>query len=198
MQAIVLIHGLGANPLLMLLLKRHLQRPDNRVINWGYPSYRHSIAAHGASLNRLLSQLDANPEVDTVHLVTHSMGGIVARTALLEKVPEKMGRFVMLAPPNSGSRAARLLGSTLGRICQPLRELSCDAGSFVRSLAPPQGVQFGVITAALDFLVAPELTRLEGECDRTQIASWHSGILFRRDTAEQVRTFLDEGRFAKP
>ena len=198
MQAIILVHGLALNPLLMLVLQRHLQRPDNRIVNWGYPSYRLSIATHGAALSKTLKSLDADETIDKIHLVTHSMGGIVARTALAEEVPAKMGRLVMLAPPNRGSKAARLFASTIGRICRPLRELSCDEGSFVRCLPPPQGVQIGVITATYDFLVSPELTILDDECDRIQIASWHSGLLFRRDTAEQVRRFLEAGSFAHP
>ena len=38
----------------------------------------------------------------TTHLVAHSMGGLVARAALLEK-PNKLGRIVMLGTPNFGS-----------------------------------------------------------------------------------------------
>ncbi len=197
MQAILLIHGLAAHPLMMMLLNRHLRQPDKQIINWGYPSYRLSIATHAASLNRLLTKLDDDPAIDKIHLVAHSMGGIVARTALVEKVPAKMGRFVMLAPPNRGSRVAKFFTPWIGRLCRPLTELSCEDGSFVCTLPQPAGVQIGVITAKLDLLVAPELTFVDGECDRTQIASWHSGILFRRDTAEQVRRFLDEGKFSR-
>jgi pimeloyl-ACP methyl ester carboxylesterase len=41
-------------------------------------------------------------EKDTVHLVAHSMGGLVARAALHNN-PKKLGRIVMLGTPNFGS-----------------------------------------------------------------------------------------------
>ena len=40
----------------------------------------------------------------TTHLVAHSMGGLVARSALLQK-PSKLGRIIMLGTPNFGSFA---------------------------------------------------------------------------------------------
>ncbi len=196
MNAIVLVHGLAAHPVVWLIIAKYLRKRCSRVINWGYPSILRSIQDHANELSRLLEKLDADPSIDRIHLVTHSMGGIVARTALIDRIPAKMGRMVMLAPPNLGSRAAAFFGPLLGRICRPIRELMPNADSFVCSLPAPQGFEVGVITARNDFLVAPELTLLAGECDRTQVPSWHSGMLFRTDTAEQVHCFLETGHFA--
>jgi len=49
---------------------------------------------------RLAAQIKA--EGRKVHLVAHSMGGLVARAALLEK-PKSLGRIIMLGTPNFGS-----------------------------------------------------------------------------------------------
>jgi pimeloyl-ACP methyl ester carboxylesterase len=46
----------------------------------------------------------AKEKAEQVHLVAHSMGGLVARAAI-ERVQEKVGRFVMLGTPNFGSFA---------------------------------------------------------------------------------------------
>jgi len=49
---------------------------------------------------RLAAQIKA--EGRKVHLVAHSMGGLVARAALLAK-PKSLGRIIMLGTPNFGS-----------------------------------------------------------------------------------------------
>lgn len=58
-------------------------------------------------LDRLGANVAAQIEkekAEQVHIVAHSMGGLVARAAI-DRVKEKVGRFVMLGTPNFGSFA---------------------------------------------------------------------------------------------
>ena len=194
-EAIVLLHGLGANPWTMIPLARRLARPGTRIINWGYRSYFGPIELHAAALGRLLLDLDADDTCERIHIVAHSMGGIVARAALAEYRPIKLGRMVMLASPNRGSQVATLLAPWLGRFCPPIRQLATGDDSFVRCLPPPNGLEIGVISAEYDFLVRPEQSRLDIDHAYLHLRSLHSELLIRRDAAEQVRHFLDFGRF---
>jgi len=172
-----------------------LQGQFGRIINWSYPSLWSEIQRHGLRMADQLKQLDEDPSIEQIHLVTHSMGGIVARLALAERVPKKMGRMVMLAPPNTGSHAARWLAPALGRICPPLVQLSDEQQSFVASLAAPSAVEIGIIAARHDILVAEPRTHLPSEKDHIVLPGMHSSLAWRRETAEQAAAFLTSGKF---
>src|SRR5262245_29549417 len=201
-DTIVLAHGLGGRPLLMRPLAKWLERHFGQVINWGYQSLWSPIETHGKDFASLLRQLDCDAKNrddsrGRIHLVCHSMGGIIARLALAEYMPERMGRFVMIAPPNRGSRIARHLAPHLSRFCPPIGQLTDDCSSFVCSLPPPSVPELGVIAAEFDFMVPHGNTRLGCECDHIVLPGLHSTLLFHRETAEQVRHFLETGKFRR-
>jgi hypothetical protein len=124
------------------------------------------------------------------------MGGIVARAALARYRPAKLGRFVMLAPPNKGSFVATAAEGTFGRVLRPVAELSTSAGSLVNSLPAPAGIEIGVIAAQWDALVAEDATHPGVPHARVTVPTFHTGLLFRRDAARLVAGFLTHGDFA--
>lgn len=193
-ETVVLIHSLAAPRWVMSPLARSLRRKGYRVKNWGYPSIRRGVEAHAVRLRAFLAEL-AETSIGVCHLVTHSMGGIVARCALTPDPPADIGRVVMLAPPNHGSHVARSLTPYLGFVCQPLRELSDEPVSFVRKLAEPRGFDVGIIAAASDHVVSLDSTHLECENDHIVLPGRHGLLPLRRDTARQVEAFLRDGRF---
>jgi pimeloyl-ACP methyl ester carboxylesterase len=193
-ETVVLIHGLAAPRWVMNRLARSLRRQGYRVKNWGYPSTRRSVEAHAVRLRAFFAELAETSE-EVCHLVTHSMGGIVARCALIPDPPANIGRVVMLGPPNHGSHVARWLTPYLGFMCQPLRELSDEPVSFVRKLAEPRGLDVGIIAAASDHVVSLDSTHLECESDHIVLPGRHGLLPLRRDTNQQVAAFLRNGRF---
>lgn len=194
-QCVALVHGFLANSMMLAVLSHRLRRHGFRTDPWGYRNMCCSLMVHAERFTRVLRALDADPTVTTIHLVTHSMGSIIARASLAAERPEKLGRFVMLAPPNRGSFVATAAVGAFGRFFRPVEELATSHDSLVNSLPTPQDVEIGVIAAGRDFLVAPESTRPEAPHDHVTIPCLHSSLLFRRDAAEMVVAFLRDGHF---
>jgi pimeloyl-ACP methyl ester carboxylesterase len=203
-KVVVLVHGLGAHRLMMWLLGQRLSRRGYRVVNWGYRSIRRTIEAHGCDLQRDLRKLEQDATVDEFYLVTHSMGGIVGRTALALAAREgrsfqNLHRMVMLAPPNRGSKVANLFGPWLKPICGTIDQLASRPDSYVNCLPLPQQLEVGIIAAQYDGLVHLESTYLGVERDHLVWPyTLHSGVLFRFGVAEQIAHFLEQGSFVRP
>jgi pimeloyl-ACP methyl ester carboxylesterase len=196
-EAVLVLHGMHRRASSMAGLAASLERAGFRAEAWAYPSGSAPFEVHGASLAARLAEIDREPAVERVHLVGHSLGGIVARHAIATARPRKLGRLVMLAPPNRGSRVARVLAPLLGRVVKPLAQLSSDPASAVNLLAPPLDVEVGVIAAARDGKVRVEDTHLAGEKDHLVVPGFHTFIMNRPEVHEAVERFLRTGAFQK-
>jgi len=197
-KAIVLVHGLGANRLMMWLLAQRLSWRGYHVVNWGYRSTQRSLEQHGLDLHKKLTELESDPKVKELHLVTHSMGGIVARTALTHEEVGKLRRMVMLCPPNRGSQWATFFGPILKPVCNTVDQLATRPDSYVNCLPMPERLEVGIIAAEYDPLVKLDSTFLGVERDHL---IWpfvtHTGVLFRSGVAEQIAHFLKRGEFLR-
>jgi pimeloyl-ACP methyl ester carboxylesterase len=194
---VALVHGYLANRFVMAPLGARLKRRGFAPNAWGYWNPACSVLVHAERFARRLEALDADPAFDVLHLVTHSMGGIVARAALDLYRPRKLGRVVMLAPPNHGSFVATRAAGTFGRFLKPVIELSTAVDSLVNTLPMPPDLDLGVIAAEHDALVAEASTRPDAPHDFVALPTWHTGLLFSRETADLVAGFLATGRFSE-
>ena len=76
-----------------------------------------------------------------------------------------------------------------------MAELTTAPDSLVNLLGMPTGVDVGVIAASRDALVATESTRPDVPHAHVTIPCLHSSLLFRRDAADLVASFLATGEF---
>lgn len=102
---------LGAMLLFYLKLKLRLRAAGFDADFWGY-DWRRSVHDLGSVLARHVQGLPGN-----VHIVAHSMGGLVARAALRQGAGPRVQRLVMLGTPNHGSfMATQAVRATLDTI----------------------------------------------------------------------------------
>ncbi len=192
---VILLHGLFASRRSMRMLETSIRHLGYGVLNWGYPTWWRSTESHVHRLLPLLAELQANPQVRSINFVTHSMGGILVRSALHMARFAKVKRFVMLAPPNRGSHLTRIkLGPFVW--CVPsIADLSEAPDSLPNRLSTSSLVEIGVIAASRDFVVQVANTALENQRDHCVVASSHFRLPSDKLAVRQVLSFLQTGQF---
>ena len=166
-------------------------------IYWPYESTQMTVEEHGVDLYDELQRLNDHEDIEEICLVTHSMGGIVARAALAHGVPPKVTRVVMLAPPNRGSARARLWAPLVGDWVQPLDDLRDDQREGPTALPTPKGIEIGIIAGSKDRIVRIPNTHLSGETDHITVKSGHTFIMNHAEVKRQVAAFLRQGHFQR-
>jgi len=192
-EFVVLLTGYAASPTLFWPVRRYLRKEGYRAESWAYNSLNGSVKTRGAELAEHVRQLDADPSVSRVHLVGHSMGSVIIRCAIAAYRPKKLGRVVLAAPPNRGARLADF-ALAIGRNNTAAQELSSRADSFVNTLPPFSDVDFGVLAARFDHIVARASTHLDGERDHIELNAPHTVIL-HPTAGKQIAHFLKHGTF---
>lgn len=205
-EAVLLLHGLWMNRLAMLYLALALEEAGFAAESLNYHSMRGTLPEHvGALADRV-----AGTAADAVHLVAHSLGGIVALNYLQGARDERIGRVVLLGAPVSGSQAARALADwpggdlMLGRstdIWRSDNRAQLDATACVGAIAGSRSFGLGSVFMDVpepsDGVVTVEETRLPGLSDHLVLPVSHSGMLISREVARQTAAFLRNGRFER-
>ncbi len=109
-EVVVCVHGFMRNESSMSTVVRAFEKEGCTVVNWSYSSRKKTIEGHAADLVVSLNELSCQGK--PINFVTHSMGGLIVRSALNHPdCPQgaKKGKAVLLAPPNRGSAFGRRL-----------------------------------------------------------------------------------------
>jgi len=192
-EVVLLVHGFAAKPLLLSPLQRRIQRVGYQTVRWKYFSLHGSLERHARRLRLDVDRLAE--EFPHVHVVGHSMGCIVARLALSYSPAPRVGRVVLIAPPNGGVPLATTFSPLFRPFCSAVCELSHEPHSFVNRLTDPHFLEIGVIAGRFDFLVPPRRTQLTGQKDHICLPGTHNSLLLQKRAANQVISFLRTGGF---
>ncbi len=216
-ETVVLLHGIGHSRWNMMGTEWALRRRGYDVVNITYPSLKRGIGALAGFVHERLERDNVWGRSAKVHFVTHSMGGLVARCYLdtrKDDIPAgKMGRFVMLAPPNRGSEIADLLhrlppyrwlfGPAGQELCTAVRSDGaapsiCETGIIAGNkgwLYPVANLFFKGGGASHDGRVAVERTKLPGMKDHFTLSVTHDMIAWKGEAHRQIVHFLRNGTF---
>jgi predicted alpha/beta hydrolase family esterase len=159
-RPVLLIHGIVCNrsiwrPLIARLAARGFA--PVRSINLE-PLFA-ELDSHAATVERELRELQQQCAGAPVAIVTHSMGGLVARAALRALGPHVISRIVTIAAPHHGTRMARFIPSP------PALQMSPDS-AWLRTLNASQEGHLSVPVTSIysvhDSLVAPPESSILG------------------------------------
>lgn len=193
---VILLHGLFATRRSMRKLARRIAKAGYAVLNWGYPTLWRSTESHVQRLLPELYRLQADERVRTIHFVTHSMGGILVRSALHELEIPKVQRLVMLAPPNRGSHLTRVSLGPFAWCCPAIADLSESPDSLPNRLKISSQIEIGIIAAAYDLVVPVLNTQLPNQRDHCIVPTSHFSLPQQESTVRHVLSFLQTGMFA--
>lgn len=203
-ETVVLVHGLWMKGLELLPLAWSLRRAGYDVRFFRYPT-RHPLASSAARLAVQLGKLGPAP----VHLLGHSLGGLLlCHLAAQGGLPEN-GRVLMLGTPLAPSHAARTLGRwRLGRWMLGPHTLKALLGERppwpanrpLGLIAGERGTGLGVLvdrelprpndgTVCVDETLTQEVTH------HLLVRHSHFGMLWARDVRGQVLHYLRTGSF---
>ena len=210
---VVLLHGLGRTSRSMARMAEALQAAGYAIANIDYPSREWPVEhlaplAVGTGIARCEALGDG-----PIHFVTHSLGGIVVRHFLAGQRPRRLGRVVMLSPPNQGSEAADALKDlTLYELLNgPAGQQLGTGGQDLPQRLGPVDFPLGVITGdevaffdvwlaqqipgPSDGKVSVERAKVEGMSDFLVLHYAHPFIMQEPETIAQTLYFLEHGVF---
>jgi pimeloyl-ACP methyl ester carboxylesterase len=194
----------------MAILTSRLEDAGFRTIRFAYPSREEPMED---LVERLAQEVEGScaGEEESVHFVTHSMGGVLVRSYLSRRSEAHRGRVVMLSPPSQGSEIIDAFANSalLRKVLGPAAfQLGTDPGGVASELLPVR-FELGVITGDRslsplgswlipgpdDGMVGVERAEVEGAAAFQVIHATHTFIMNRRDVAEDVVHFLQHGEF---
>jgi pimeloyl-ACP methyl ester carboxylesterase len=203
---VLLVHGLWMNAFAMRPLARRLEHCGFQVKRHGYKSVTRGLRENARGLAAACENVHKGDA--RLHLVGHSLGGVLIMAMLQEHPEIQVHRVVLIGAPYAGSSAAHGLAhfgwsrTVLGQTIEDWRR---------RARAPvPQGIEVGVIAGSVSFglgrlfvnlpepndgVVMLSETRVPEATASIVLRTSHSAMLVSAAVARATCAFLKSGSF---
>ncbi len=187
-----------------------LSRLDARLADAGFRVRRHVYGDFTRTLSDNADRLFAAlaPVAGPIHLVGHSLGGLLVLRLIERHADPRFGRVVLMGTPYLGSHVARLLGRfgpTRYLLGESIRtgmladRPRWDGRNALGVVIGSRGVGGGLLAPGLprphDGMVAVSEAVVPDATDTIVLKVNHTEMLFSREAARQVIAFLRDGRF---
>ena len=214
-DVVILLHGILRTRKSMAGLAKHIEAQGFLTLNFTYASTKKNLSDLADDVQAMMAAEESFHSAKQVHFVTHSMGGLVLRHFLdrhRKNLGGRLGRVVMLGPPNRGSELADIFQNIA-----PYRWIFGPAGQQMtvreNAVQIPQGkvdFELGVIAGTVgwpypdgalllkgqhDGRVTVENTKLDGMKDHMTIPVMHGLMMGHQGVRRNVTQFLKTGRF---
>ena len=209
-ECVVLLHGLLRSASSMEKMEQAFFNEGVNGVNVDYPSRDHPV--EDLALLAINKGVNDCPDGNTIHFVTHSLGGILVRYYLEHNELSRLGRVVMLAPPNKGSEAVDNLKNFPGYLLlngPAGTQLGTGNGSIPTAMGPVK-FEVGIIAGTRtinpilsqflpnpdDGKVSLESTKVRGMKDFIAVPHSHPFIMQVPLVIKQALRFVQTGAFA--
>ena len=190
---VLLVHGLIDNRSVFTVMRRSLRRRGfTQVCSWNYSPLLADTSRAADDLGRHIERICELTGHERVHVVGHSLGGLIARYHVQRQGGDRrVESLVTLGTPHQGSVWAHVLPTPLVRQLRPgsplLRELA--------EPAPGCETRITAIYSSLDEMVVPTSS---GRCDHPDLQArnvlvhgvGHMSLPIHRGVADEVAATL--------
>ena len=163
---VLLVHGLNDNRSVFMVMRHTLRRSGfPSVCTWNYSPLCDDVPHLAADLGRHVQRIREQTGHDRVHVVGHSLGGLIARYHVQRQDGDRsIESLVTLGTPHQGTVLAFLMPTRLGRQLRP-------GSSIMQELSEPAPGCRTAITAIYSDLDQVVLPTASGRCDHPDLVA---------------------------
>ena len=198
---VVLVHGLVDNRSIFAVMRRGLRRRGfAQVCSWNYSPFLRDVESAAVALGGHIERICQETGHDRVHVVGHSLGGLVARY-LVQRLggDARIDSLVTLGTPHAGTLWAHVLPTPLVRQLRPgsalLQELAAPA--------PGCRTRVTAVYSDLDQMLVPSVV---GRCEHPDLRArnvlvrgvGHMSLPIHRAVVDEVAATLAGRRPVDP
>ncbi|MFD2231087.1 alpha/beta hydrolase [Alkalimarinus sediminis] len=210
-ECVVLLHGLWRSGFAMRSIASDLEDYGFHTVSIDYPSTEMEIPLLAENFVPDGIKQCQQTGADRIHLVTHSMGGILARQYLQNHRLPEGSRVVMLSPPNQGSDISKKFNGKRWYqwLVGPAGASLTQSNNGIISQLSEVDEPIGVIAAYRNWSLWPESwlptpndgtvsvknMMLKEMDDVILVKSGHATMRYKDEIHHQIRHFIQTGAF---